>query len=123
MEGDEEGIIFKPGSMTGAKIVVILGWLLLSEPFKGQVKKSFFGMNNGAIINLAAAGILRRGNLAGGEKPIPDQKLRAYEQWVAGKSRTSMIGGIRANRVCWSQGKDLPVSLLGLGQKVGELVG
>jgi hypothetical protein len=71
MEGDEEGIIFKPGTMTGAKIVIILRGLLPSEPFKGQIKKSFLGLNNGAIINLAAARILKRANLVGRDKAIP----------------------------------------------------
>jgi hypothetical protein len=109
--------------MAQAKILIVLRGLPEPETLKSQVETPVLVFNDREEVHQVSGRGRKGRNVGRVEESLPDQKLRADQQGVAGKGGASVVGGVPGDRMSRSQGKDLPKALSGAVEKISEPIG
>jgi hypothetical protein len=122
LEGEEEDHIVEPVGMANAERFIIAVMSRQPEAFMRQREKCPLIINDLAEIHPITGEFRGRLDLVLFKISIPDEKLRADQQRIAGEGRDAMVRGILAGRIGECQREDLPVALSGLVQEICESI-
>jgi len=122
VDGHEKAVIVEPGCIPGTELHVFPARLSRPEAVKSPVEEFFFAKDKGGEIDIRVGRGRGRGGFGIGQEAFSAPDLRADQQGIPGKGGPPEIGGVPAGGVNGAQGKNLPITLFGLGEKIGELV-
>jgi hypothetical protein len=116
----EQGVVVQPECLFTAKPVekiMIFALLKTGKHFEKELLPDLPGP-----VKISLIGREFIGELAGFEVSSPGEALRADEERVSREGRRGTVGGKTERAMDGIEGKDLPVTLPGLGEKINETV-
>ena len=120
LEGDERGVIVQPAGVGRAESLPGRIALPVEEGRAGLFEERRFPGRHAFVVDPVRAPRGRRDQVALPEETVPDQLFGADEERREGERGRAVIRGIAEGRVRGVERQDLPASLPGVGQEVGE---
>ena len=100
-KGNKERIIIEPVGVFFAKGVIAFGFIFARKMVIGLIKNRLFVSDDGDKVHAITRKMRQGFQFRLGEPPIPDKKIRAYKQRIAGKDGPAMVGRVSVMGICW----------------------